>query len=471
MNSTLIVRPSSRMSQRVSLQEDGVEPLLSRENGIVQSPAQIATISASSLDDDEYTQNGLQDFDLELDDELGEKHHKSTPLEALYHLVCVIIGTGILALPYAMRQSGWIGLFIILFSAIVNDSTGRMLVSCLYHQPGHRLTSYADIGQAAFGQRGRLWVVVFYRSALGGITTLYVVLAGTNAANGLGWMSTRVWICLFSIIVMVPVLILKSLKEVAVVSLLATLVSVIVVIVIILAGISQIAETGGAESNIVNLVGFPSALASVSFSFGGNFIYPDVEASLQEPSTFPSVLRKAMIIVCSIYLLIAITGYAAWGTASSSPILDNLTPNSPGKILATISITLHVLLACPVLISTLTNDIERSWKCPVWLSPVGWSALKARVSLRMGLAACISALAVSVPYFTDWVEVMGAIANTALVFIFPVVFYYQLNGWDGRSWREWAWTISILTVGVVGGTIGGINALINLGRHLIYGNL
>ncbi|TPX42496.1 hypothetical protein SeMB42_g05104 [Synchytrium endobioticum] len=454
--------------------------LAGHQASMLSTPAcnhgQDALYRYEDLDKQNLNGRNGDDFELELDDACGDAiasgahPHKATPNEALYHLVCVIIGTGILALPYALRQSGWIGVLIILFSAAVNDSTGRMLVACLYSPAGRpssskrRLNSYAQVGQAAFGRRGKILVDVFYRCALGGITTMYIVLAGTNAASGLGMISARAWICVLALVAMIPVIILRSLKEVAVVSLLATLVSIIVVVIIIAAAITQLIESPALPPyNFISISGFPSALATVSFSFGGNFIYPDVEHSLADPSAFPSVLRKAMLVVCLVYIVIATMGYAAWGMAAQSPILANLPPDSFSTMVATASITLHVLLACPVLISTLTTDIERSWTCPKWLSANGgWSSLKARIGLRMGLAVLIAGLAASIPYFTDWVEVMGAIANTALVFVFPVVFYYQLNGWGRRSWGEWCWISAILGVGITGGVLGGVNALVTL---------
>ncbi len=45
---------------------------------------------------------------------------------------CIIAGTGILQLPYALRLSGWVGIAVILFSAFVNEYTGKLLIECLY---------------------------------------------------------------------------------------------------------------------------------------------------------------------------------------------------------------------------------------------------------------------------------------------------------------------------------------------------
>jgi hypothetical protein len=63
--------------------------------------------------------------------EAGAAAH-SDPNTALYHIVCVIAGTGILQLPFALALSGWLGILVIIFAAMVNEYTGKLLIECLY---------------------------------------------------------------------------------------------------------------------------------------------------------------------------------------------------------------------------------------------------------------------------------------------------------------------------------------------------
>jgi Transmembrane amino acid transporter protein len=52
--------------------------------------------------------------------------HKSSNLESMFHIVCVIAGTGLLQIPFALSQSGWLGIFMLCGSAFVNWYTGSV---------------------------------------------------------------------------------------------------------------------------------------------------------------------------------------------------------------------------------------------------------------------------------------------------------------------------------------------------------
>ena len=118
---------------------------------------------------------------------------------ALFHVVCVIAGTGILQLPYALKQSGWIGVPMMIMAASVNEYTGRLLIECLYVN-NRRLSGYPEIGYVAYGQLGRAIVNVFYNSVLLGVTTLYLILSGMDLAALVGGLSESQWYLLNIII-------------------------------------------------------------------------------------------------------------------------------------------------------------------------------------------------------------------------------------------------------------------------------
>lgn len=111
---------------------------------------------------------------------------------ALFHVVCVIAGTGILQLPYALNQSGWIGVPLMFMAAFVNEYTGRLLIQCLYVN-NKRLSGYPEIGYVAYGEMGRAIVNVFYNSVLLGVTTLYLILSGMDLESLVGGLSESQW--------------------------------------------------------------------------------------------------------------------------------------------------------------------------------------------------------------------------------------------------------------------------------------
>jgi vesicular inhibitory amino acid transporter len=63
-----------------------------------------------------------------------------------------------MTIPYAVKEGGLLSLSLLLLFALICCYTGILLKRCLESYPG--ITSYPDIGQAAFGIIGRLGIAV-----------------------------------------------------------------------------------------------------------------------------------------------------------------------------------------------------------------------------------------------------------------------------------------------------------------------
>lgn len=75
----------------------------------------------------------------------------------------ILCGAGVLTLPYAVKEGGWLGLFVLFCFGIITCYTGILLKRCL--ESSHGLYSYLDIGQAAFGISGRVFVSVSFSNS------------------------------------------------------------------------------------------------------------------------------------------------------------------------------------------------------------------------------------------------------------------------------------------------------------------
>jgi vesicular inhibitory amino acid transporter len=104
------------------------------------------------------TDDSIRDFENEL-------LEKSSNIQTMFHIICLVAGTGMLQIPFALAKGGWIGTGLLLMGAAVNNYSGCLLAECLY-QPEGRLKGYPDIGRVAFGTYGEYLVQIFYNLAL-----------------------------------------------------------------------------------------------------------------------------------------------------------------------------------------------------------------------------------------------------------------------------------------------------------------
>ncbi|KAI9592195.1 transmembrane amino acid transporter protein-domain-containing protein [Syncephalis fuscata] len=409
----------------------------------------------------------VNDDGLEREASDSSEHQARTgsSIGAYFNIICVIAGTGTLQLPLAMHQSGWIGLFLIVLSALMAIYTGNLLIRCLYVFPGRRLTGYGDVGEAAFGKIGR-WVVMFFNYAiLLGVGCLYIILIGSNtfklldASSHGSPLSERAWIAVAGAIVLLPVIAVKTLKEAAVLSAFGTIATVVVVVVS--AALSGI-ELGKADyvathHTFVNPSQLAIALASISFSFGGNVVYPHVEATMRHPKAWSRVLTAAITTTCMIYFVICVPGYLAYGDQTKSPIFDNL-PKGAANTSAVILITLHVLLAAPILITSFSLDVENF--LGVKAAKIGKvKEIIYRAAIRTTTVSVLTVVAMVVPFFGNFMALLGAFANCMIVFVLPIFCYLRLFGWWSVSKPTLVWCALVVAVGLFGCVLGAIDAV------------
>lgn len=118
----------------------------------------------------------------DIDNRPGVYHRvgNSTTEQALANSVNILLGVGTLSVPYALRESGWAGIVVLLLLGATTNYTGKTLIRCqrrgslpmrtnfntysdvnedgsvtVVKKARRALTTYEDIGEAAFGEFGR----------------------------------------------------------------------------------------------------------------------------------------------------------------------------------------------------------------------------------------------------------------------------------------------------------------------------
>jgi amino acid permease len=120
-------------------------------------------------------------------------------------------------------------------------------------------------------------------------------------------------------------------------------------------------------------------------------------------------------------------------------------------------VTVHVLLACPVLVTTFSMDAERALKID---APVDTTKQRLYRTLMRTLTMVIVALvAISIPYFSDFMTLIGSASNTMLIFVFPIIFHYKLFGRKHISVWENLARLCIVLIGILAGVVGGSQAV------------
>ena len=365
-----------------------------------------------------------------------------------------------------MALGGWLGILILILAYAMAVYSGIILIRCLYYKPGHRLHDYKAIGTAAFGIPGYIVASALHLLNLFGCPALYLVLASGNMVKLLENSNThldyKIWACIWGVILLVPSLIAKTLKEITALAAVGALCTMIAVfIVLIQSPIQYHANPIKPVHSGVIWEGFPIALSTIAFSFGGNNTYPHVEHALKKPHQWKYAVTAGLSTCTILYLLTAIPGYFSFGDQTASPIYNNLT--GVGQMISIIVMTIHVILAIPIYTTSFSLEFEKFSNC----SEEKWGKFGAwvgRAIIRICTMGILVILACFIPFFDDFMGLIGALANCGLVFLLPVLCYLKLTGVRNKPWYELAFCAFTLFLGVIGcvfGTIDSVKALIH----------
>ncbi|KAI9283333.1 transmembrane amino acid transporter protein-domain-containing protein [Sporodiniella umbellata] len=410
--------------------------------------------------------NGMEEDEMSTTNEFG--HGNGNFMTAFFNVTCIVAGTGTLGLPRAFALGGWLGILIMMLAYFMSVYSGTILIRCLYYKPGQRLHDYKAVGTAAFGWAGYLIASVLHLLNLFGCPSLYLVLAAGNLnyllSNTSGALDRTTWTCIVGAILLIPSLVAKTLKEITILSAAGALCTMIAVCVVMIQG--PLDHNAHPEREVIRdgviWTGFPSALATIAFSYGGINTYPHVEHALKKPHQWKWAVLAGMSACTVLYLLTAIPGYWSYGRETLSPVYNSL-PEGAGKMCAVIVMTIHVILAIPIYTTSFSLEMEkwtdatdeRLGRVKAWL---------VRAFIRTCCMAILVVLAIFVPYFDDFMSLIGALSNCGLVFLLPVSCYLKLTGVRNKPIYELAFCALTLLLGVVGcvfGTIDAIKALIH----------
>jgi vesicular inhibitory amino acid transporter len=394
----------------------------------------------------------------------GQRDHHATgsSFGAYVNIVCVTAGIGILGLPASVAGSGWLSIAFIVFAGLVSVFNGRLLVECLYKDDGTRLETFPDIGERAFGRFGKYFVRFAHYSMILGSGCILLILLSTNLYElcldyGV-YLDKKIWVVISAAFIGLPYLIFKNMKELIYLGIFGVLTTVFAVIVVIIVGAQKLAVEVAPQTEAVIWSGIPLALSTFSLAYAGNVVYPHVEGSMRHPKQWTRVLIAAIATITSLYVIMAAFGYAVFGTDVHSPILKNLPPKGALKIAATISINVHIIMAAPILLCAFGNEMESNLN----ISTATMSKTKellCRLGTRFATIAFVTILSVFLPYFQQFVSLVGAVSSSLTLFFFPVLCHLKIFGIKGRPIWTYILMFIILAVGVLSFVLGTIDSI------------
>ncbi|KAF3778147.1 hypothetical protein EJ110_NYTH44074 [Nymphaea thermarum] len=283
-------------------------------------------------------------------------------IQTIFNGVNVMVGVGLLTISFTIKEAGWASFLVLTCFAAMCCYTGILMGRCMGSREG--ITSYPDIGEAAYGKYGRVFVlcicVEFIILEGDNLTKLYpgisIDLAGIHVGS----------VHLFGILtglVVIPTVWLKDLRFISYLSAGGVLATILISISVFVVG-----TTCGIgfhqTSNFINWSGLLFAVGVYGFCYSGHALFP-----------------------------IGAMGYLMFGQETLSQITLNLPTDALASKVAIWTTVINPLTKYALVLNPLAKGFEK-------LLPVGrQNEFLFCMLIRTGLVISTVCIALLLPFF------------------------------------------------------------------------
>ncbi|XP_023239379.1 amino acid transporter AVT1J-like isoform X1 [Centruroides sculpturatus] len=398
----------------------------------------------------------------------GEKKKKGLSFwKATIFVAGEMAGSGVLALPEAVSNIGWIGILIIIVCCVNAGYAGVCLGRCWLileeRWPEYRMRMrypYPAIAYRATCTCMRYVVSFCVDFTLIGVSTVFLLLCSQLVQQlvcSLYDLSFCFWILIIAAI-LCPLMWLGTPSDfwpAAVGAFASTAIACVLLIINILSEKSKVQPP---KYKIATLESFFLGFGTVAFAFGGASTFPTFQNDMEKKELFPKCVLVAFSILLLLYIPVSACGYHVFGSSVHPDILLSLEDN-PLKMTVEILLAAHLFFAFLIVVNPPAQELEEFFKVP---RSFNWK----RIVLRTSVMGVVVFIAESIPHFGKILNFVGGSTVTLMTFVFPPIFYMRLCDqrhpkWPKRtiSLHERVYLIEVMLIGIVAGVISSYSAL------------
>ncbi|XP_027174054.1 amino acid permease 6-like [Coffea eugenioides] len=438
-------------------------------------------------------------------DDDGRPKRTGTFYTASAHIITTVVGSGVLSLPWAISQLGWIAGPMALISFSLITLFASTILADFYRSPdpvsGRRNYTYMDVVKVNLGGRYNKLSGIAQYGNLVGFTTGYIITSANSMVaikrsycfhkhgHSFGCHTTiNPFIIIFGVI-QIP-----NIQELSMLSLHTTVMCCCHAFIGLGLSVAKVAGgrphvktsltevfIDGDKSNTNNLWTTFTALGNLAFAYGFSDVLIEIQDTLGSSKPENRVMKQASLAGISIstlfYMSCGLLGYAAFGDKAPGNILAGFGFFEPFWLidLANIFVVIHLMGAYQICGQPVFGFMESSTRHR-WpntglvnheyaINVPGYGVYRFtlfRMIWRTTYVIITTVIAMMFPFFNDIVGLIGALSFWPLTVYFPIKMRIEKEKIPIFSFK-WVWmqTLSMCclltsiaaTVGSVGGVV------------------
>uniref|UniRef100_A0A2N9ER79 Amino acid transporter transmembrane domain-containing protein n=1 Tax=Fagus sylvatica TaxID=28930 RepID=A0A2N9ER79_FAGSY len=357
---------------------------------------------------------------------------KTSFFKSCFNGLNALSGVGILSVPYAVSLGGWLSLILLFVIAIAAFYSGLLIQRCMDMDSDIR--TYPDIGNQAFGNKGKILVSVFMNMELFLVATEFLILEGDTLSYlfpntefeimGVEIEGKQVFIIIVALVIL-PSVCLDNLSLLSYISASGVFASIII--------LGSVLWTGAfdgigfhQEGRLINWNGITTAASLYAFCYCAHPVFPTMYTSMRSKSQF-----------------------------SNSQITFNL-PTEKLSLRVAICTTLVNPIAKYALMVTPVVNAIKSW------FPYQYNKKMFGLLISTSLVISTVIVALVVPIFATLMSLVGAFLSATVSIILPCLCYLKISGTYKRFGYEMVVIWCIILMGVALAITGTYTSLVQI---------
>ncbi|KAF7846448.1 hypothetical protein BT93_L4357 [Corymbia citriodora subsp. variegata] len=382
---------------------------------------------------------------------------QSTLPQTIFNSVNVLIGVGLLALPLALKYSGWvIGLIFFVFAAVSTQYTAKLLAKCL--DVDNSLITFADLAYVSFGPKARVATSILFSLELIATCVALVVLFADSLDALIPGLGLTEWKILCGVL-LIP-LAFMPLRLLSFTSILG----IMSCFGIVADGFIK-PHTPGSLREPAQTYLFPKNWNTLPISFGllmspwgGHSVFPNIYRDMRHPYKYRRGVNVTYAFTAMLDLFMAVVGLLMFGDGVRDAITSNifLTDGYPKwlSIVIVVCVAIIPLTKIPLNARPIVSTIEilmgldsRAVSASTSLHGLsGWSRGLLMATIRIVITIVFVVFAILVPEFDRIMSLLGSVACFSICIILPLAFHLKLFGGEiSRLERAGNWALIVIS--------------------------